>query len=75
MHLVEELDSGSIKRLGKQVRFLLRIHQAELAKDPTSQATESSRSNLMAVQHTVKQFYGGAVARDVADLVTLTAPA
>jgi hypothetical protein len=75
MHLVEELDSGSIKRLGKQVRLLLRIHQAELAKDPTSHATESSRSNLMAVQHTVKQMYGGAVARDVADLVTLTAPA
>ena len=75
MHLVEELDSGSIKRLGKQVRFLLRIHQAELAKDPTSHATESSRSNLMAVQHTVKRMYGGAVARDVADLVTLTAPA
>jgi hypothetical protein len=75
MHLVEELDSGSIKRLGKQVRLLLRIHQAELAKDATSHATESSRSNLMAVQHTVKQMYGEAVARDVADLVTLTAPA
>jgi hypothetical protein len=38
MHLVEELDSGSIKRLGKQVRLLLRIHQAELAKDATSHA-------------------------------------
>ena len=75
MHLVEELDWGSTKRLRKQVRFLLRIHQAELAKDATSHATESSRSNLMAVQHTVKQMYGGAVARDVADLVTLTAPA
>jgi len=59
MHLVEELDWGSTKRLRKQVRFLLRIHQAELAKDPTSHATESSRSNLMAVQHTVKQMYGG----------------
>lgn len=75
MHLVEKLDLGSIKPLEKQVRFLLRIHQAELAKDPTSHATESSRSNLMAMQHTVKQMYGEAVARDVANLVTLTAPA
>jgi hypothetical protein len=75
MHFVEELDSGSIKRLKRQFRFLVGIHQAELAKDPTSHATESSRSNFMAVQHTVKQMYGEAVARDVANLVTLTAPA
>ena len=75
MHLVEELYSGTIKRLGKQGGFLLRMHQADLAKDPTSLATESSRSNLMAVQHTVKQMFGEAVARDVANLVTLTVPA
>jgi hypothetical protein len=72
MQLMEDLDSGSITRLGKQHRFLLRIHQAELAKDPTSHATESSRSNLMAVQHTVKEMYGEAVARDVTNLVTPT---
>ena len=69
MQVAEELDSGSIKRLGEQGKYLLRIHQADLAKDPTSRATESSRSNLMAVQHTVKQMYGEAVARDVANLV------
>jgi len=69
MQLVEELDSGSIERLGKQGGYLLRVHRAELAKDPISHATESSRSNLMAVQHTVKQMYGEAVARDVAKLV------
>jgi hypothetical protein len=69
MKVAEELDSGSIKRLEKQGRYLLRIHQADLAKDPTSHATESSRSNLMAVQHTVKQMYGEAVARHVANLV------
>jgi len=74
MQLVKEFDLGTIKRLGKQGGFLLRIHQAELAKDPTSRATESSRSNLIAAQHTVKQMYGEAVARDVADLITLTAP-
>jgi hypothetical protein len=67
MQLIEELDSGSIMRLGKQHTLLLRIHQADLATDPTSHATKSSRSNLMAVQHTVKEMYGEAVARDVAD--------
>jgi hypothetical protein len=69
MKVVEELDSISIGRLGKQGRFLLRIHQADLAKDPASHATKSSRSNLMAVQHTVKEMYGEAVARDVSTLV------
>ena len=75
MHAMEELDSITIKRLGEQSRFLLRIHQAELAKNPTSRATKSSRSNLMAVQHTLEQMYGKAVARDVANLVTRTATA
>jgi hypothetical protein len=65
MQLVEELDSETIKRLEKQGEFLLRMHQAELAKDPTSRATESSRSNLIAMQHTIKQMYGETVARDV----------
>ena len=72
MHLLEELDSGTLKHLGKQGGFLLRLHQAELAKDPTSRATESSRSNLIAIQHTVKQMYGEAVARDVARGIKLT---
>jgi hypothetical protein len=48
MQLVEELDSGTIERLGKQDKLLLRIYQAELAKDPSSKATESSRSNVIA---------------------------
>jgi hypothetical protein len=69
MKVVEELASISIGRLGKQGRFLLRIHQADLAKDPTSHATKSSRSNLMAVQHTVREIYGEGVARDVSTLV------
>jgi hypothetical protein len=68
MQLVEELDSKTMERLGEQGEFLLRLYQAELAKDPTSHATASSRSNLMAVQHTIKQIYGTAVARDVANL-------
>jgi hypothetical protein len=68
MHHLEELDSIAIERLGQQGKFLLRIHQANLAKDPTSHATKSSRSNLMAVQHTVGEMYGEAVARDVTNL-------
>jgi hypothetical protein len=75
MHVLEGLDVGTLKNLVKQGRFLLKLHQAELAKNPTSRATESSRSNLMAVRHTVKQMYGSAVAIDVSDLVKLTAPA
>jgi hypothetical protein len=58
MQLVEELDSETIERLGKQREFLLMVHHAELAKDPASPATESSRSNLMAAQHTIRQVYG-----------------
>jgi len=74
MQLVQEIDSETIERLAKQREFLLMVHHAELAKDPTSRATESSRSNLMAAQHTIRQLYGDAVARKMADLVTPTAP-
>jgi hypothetical protein len=67
MQLMEELAPETIQHLRKQSRFLLRIHQAELAKDAASHATKSSRSNLMAVLHTVKQMHGEAVARTVAN--------
>jgi hypothetical protein len=56
-------------------RLLFKLHQAEFAKDTVSRTTESSRSNLMAVRHTVKQGYGSVVEIDVTDLVKLTAPA
>jgi hypothetical protein len=75
MHTLERNDAGTLKHLVKQGGFLLKLHLAEFAKDPTSRSTESSRSNLMAVRHTVKQVYGSAVEIDVADLVKLTAPA
>ena len=75
MRTLERNDAGTLKHLVKQGGFLLKLHQAEFAKDPTSRATESSRSNLMAVRLTVKQVYGSAVEIDVADLVRLTAPA
>jgi Protein of unknown function (DUF2934) len=69
MDYLEELDSGTIERLGAQRGFLLSTYHAELAKDPTSRATESSRSNVIALWHTIRQIYGKAVARDVANLV------
>ena len=69
---LEERDSGTIERLAKQNGFLLSTYQAELAKDPASRATESSRSNLIALWHTIWQIYGSAVARDVANLVYAT---
>jgi hypothetical protein len=69
MQLLEQLNSGTIERLKEQDEFLLRIYQAEFAQDPTSRATESSRSNLMALRHTMKQVYGEAVASDVTNLV------
>jgi len=63
MQVTEQLNSVTIERLRKQVEFLLRIYRAEFGKDPTSLATGSSRSNVIAVQHTVRQMYGEAVAR------------
>ncbi len=72
MQLVEQLDSVTIERLRKQGGFLLRTYDAELAKNPASRATESSRSNVIAMHHTVRQMYGEAVVRDVANLGTAT---
>jgi hypothetical protein len=69
MSYLEEPDLGTIERLGEQSGFLLSTYQTELAKDPASRATESSRSNVMAFWHTIRQIYGKAVALDVADLV------
>ncbi len=48
------------ERLGKQVALLVRLYRAELAKDPASLAAASSRSNLMALRHTIAQMYGDA---------------
>jgi hypothetical protein len=69
MDYLEESDAETIDRLGKQSGFLLRTYQAELARDPTSRDTESSRSNMIALWHTIRQIYGKVVARGVANLV------
>jgi hypothetical protein len=60
MQREEQLDLRTMERVGKQSGLLLRLYQAELAKDPTSRATESSRSNLIALRHTIGQMYGKA---------------
>jgi hypothetical protein len=67
MPVAEQLD---IERLRKQSEFLLRTYRAEFSQDPASRATQSSRSNVIAMQHTVRQVYGEAIARDVVDVVT-----
>ena len=47
-----------MERLGKQSALLLSLYQAELARDPTSLAAASSRSNLMALRHTIALMLG-----------------
>ena len=74
MDYLEELDLGTIKFLGQQGGFLLAMYHEELAKDPASRATGSSRSNVIALWHTIKQIYGKAVARDVANLFHQKSP-
>jgi hypothetical protein len=71
MPFAEQLDSVLSERLRKQQEFLLRNYRAELAKDPTSRDTGTWRSHLIAMQHTVRQMYGEAVACDVASFLTL----
>lgn len=69
MPVAEQLD---IERLKKQSEFLLRVYQAEFDQDPTSHATASARSNVIAAQHTVRQLCGEGVARDVVGLTDST---
>jgi hypothetical protein len=54
------INAKTMERLNVQSELLLRIYQAELAKDPSSRATESSRSNMIALRHSIDQIYGEA---------------
>jgi hypothetical protein len=45
MQLLEHLGPRTIGRVEKQGELLLKVYLAERAKDPSSQATKSSRSN------------------------------
>jgi hypothetical protein len=53
-----QIDADTSQRLDEQSELLLRIYQAELAKDPSSRATESSRSNMIALGQSIDQIYG-----------------
>ena len=55
-----QIDAEIIERLGEQSELLLRLYQLELARDPSSHATESSRSNMIALRHSIDQIYGEA---------------
>jgi hypothetical protein len=65
MQFLDEVELGTVERLKEQDEFLLRMYQAEFTKDPSSRATESSRSNVIALRHTLKQMYGEVVATEV----------
>ena len=58
MQSEEQLDLKTMERVSKQSALLLRLYEAELVSDPTSHATASSRSNLIALHHTIAQLYG-----------------
>ncbi len=60
MQIEAHLDAETIERLEEQSELLLKMYQAEFAKDPTSLATESSRSNMIALRHSINQIYGAA---------------
>jgi hypothetical protein len=69
MQLEAHLDAETVERLEEQSGLLLRMYQAEFAKDPTSPATESSRSNMIALRHSINQIYGATAALDVANAI------
>jgi hypothetical protein len=58
MQLLERLGARTIVRVEDQTKLLLKVYLAERAKDPSSQATKSSRSNMIALRHTITQMYG-----------------
>jgi hypothetical protein len=75
MHSEAHLDAETSERLEEQSGLLLRIYEAEFAKDPTSQATESSRSNMIALRHSINQIYGQAAGLEVAKVANSLDPA
>jgi hypothetical protein len=70
MQIEAHFDAETIERLEEQSELLLRMYQAEFAKDPTSQSTKSSRSNMIALRHSINQIYGAAAGLDVANAIS-----
>jgi hypothetical protein len=75
MHSEAPLDAETIERLEEQSGLLLRIYQAEFAKDPVSPATKSSRSNMIALRHSINQIYGQAAGLEAAKVANSLDPA
>jgi hypothetical protein len=73
VHSEAQLKPETIGRLEEQSGFLLRTYELELGKDPASRATESARSNLIALRHTINQIYGESAALDVTDALDFAA--
>lgn len=69
MQMEAQLRPEAIERLEEQRELLLRTYQAEFAKDPTSPATEVSRSHMIALRHSINQIYGDAAGLDVANVL------
>lgn len=69
MQTEAHFDGDTIERLEEQSRLLLKMYEAELAKDPTSPATKSSRSNMIALRHSINQIYGQSAALEVANFL------
>src|SRR5207244_12090433 len=65
MQTEAHFDAETIERLEEQSGLLLKIYEAEFAKDPTSPASESSRSNMLALRYSSHQIYGQAAAVEV----------
>jgi len=70
MHIEAQLALETVERLREQTGLLRRTYQAEFAKDPTSRATQSSRSNLIALRHSIHQIYGDSVLPEITDALS-----
>ena len=58
MPMEVHLDAATRERLEEQSGLLLRVYEVEFAKDPASRATAHSRSNMIALRHSIRQIYG-----------------
>jgi hypothetical protein len=65
VYMEKDSNPATINRLGEQSGLLLKTYQAELTKNPHSEATKSSRSNLIALLHTIHQVYGASISLDI----------
>jgi hypothetical protein len=70
MRIEPQLALEAAERLSGQTELLRRTYQTEFAKDPTSRATQSSRSNLIALRHSIHQIYGDSVLPEITDALS-----